>query len=192
MRLRQSAYPMKAEAKLMSESTTASRLYVVMGVAGCGKTTIGEFLSEAIGGVFLDGDAFHPAANIEKMSRGEALTDKDRWPWLERFGREIARRAGPVVGGCSSLKRTYRDLITRSAKEPVVFIYLEGSRELIAERMDRRTGHFMPTSLLDSQFAALQVPEEDENAICVDIDAPVEIIIDRILDALNDRYSSPI
>ena len=131
------------------------RLLVVMGVAGCGKTTIGEHLAAAVHGTFLDGDAFHPPANIEKMSQGVPLTDEDRWPWLEIFGREIAARSGTVIGGCSSLKRAYRDFITKAAGEPVLFIYLNGSRELIADRMGKREGHFMPTSLLDSQFATL-------------------------------------
>lgn len=156
------------------------RLLVVMGVAGCGKTTIGEHLAAAIGGTFLDGDAFHPDANIEKMSQGIPLTDEDRWPWLEIFGREIASRSGTVIGGCSSLKRVYRDFITKSAGEPVLFIYLNGSRQLIADRMGKREGHFMPTSLLDSQFAALEVPAADECAIDIDIDATTDEIVRRI------------
>ena len=161
------------------------RLYVVMGVAGCGKTTIGEHLAAAIGGQFLDGDAFHPASNIEKMSRGDPLTDEDRWPWLEIFGGEIAAREGVVVGGCSSLKRAYRDFITRAAGEPVLFIYLDGSRELIADRMGKREGHFMPTSLLDSQFATLEVPQDDECTIRVDIDATTNQIVADIVRQLK-------
>jgi len=156
------------------------RLYVVMGVAGCGKTTIGEDLAAAIGGTFLDGDAFHPPANIEKMSRGDPLTDEDRWPWLEIFGREIANRNGLVVGGCSSLKRSYREFITASAGEPVLFIYLDGSRDLIAGRMGKREGHFMPTSLLDSQFATLEIPTEEECSISVDIDATTLQIVENL------------
>ena len=163
------------------------RLLVVMGVAGCGKTTIGEHLAAAptIDGTFLDGDAFHPQANIEKMSQGIALTDEDRWPWLEIFGREIAARSGTVIGGCSSLKRAYRDFITKAAGEPVLFIYLNGSRELIADRMGKREGHFMPTSLLDSQFATLEVPTADECAIDVDINATTDEIVRRILSKLR-------
>ena len=170
------------------------RLLVVMGMAGCGKTTIGEHLAAAMAAMapapplnstFLDGDSFHPQANIDKMSQGIALTDEDRWPWLETFGREIAARPGTVIGGCSSLKRAYRDHITQAAGEPVLFIYLNGSRELIAERMGKRQGHFMPTSLLDSQFATLEVPAEDECAIDVDIDAPTDEIVRRILAKLG-------
>jgi len=169
----------------MSKFPKPPRLFVVMGVAGCGKSTIGAQLADKIGAAFLDGDAFHPASNIEKMSRGEALTDDDRWPWLETFGREIAKLSGPVVGGCSSLKRAYRERITGAAGEPVLFIYLDGSRELIAARMGQRQGHFMPTTLLDSQFAALEEPTADENAIHVDIDATTETIVKHIVAALE-------
>ena len=160
------------------------RLHVVMGVAGCGKTTIGEKLAQQLGGTFLDGDAYHPKSNIEKMSRGDPLTDEDRWPWLEIFGREIASRSGLVVGGCSSLKRSYRDFITQAAGEPVLFIYLDGSRELIADRMAHREGHFMPTSLLDSQFATLQVPADDECAISVDISTTTDDIVANLVKRL--------
>ena len=158
-----------------------SRLHVVMGVAGCGKTTIGEKLAVAMNAAFLDGDAFHPAENIAKMSRGEPLTDNDRWPWLERFAHAIAEKPGTVVGGCSSLKRAYRQHITQAAGEAVRFIYLEGSRDLIASRMSARTCHFMPTSLLDSQFETLEVPGRDENAITVNIDRSEEEIVRAIL-----------
>ncbi len=119
------------------------------------------------------------------MSRGDPLTDEDRWPWLEIFGREISLRKGPVVGGCSSLKRAYRDYITEAAGEPVLFIYLNGSRELIARRMGEREGHFMPTSLLDSQFATLEVPAPDECAISVDIDATTQEIVGNLVRQLT-------
>lgn len=157
-----------------------ARLFVVMGVAGAGKTTIGEALAVGLSGQFLDGDSFHPQTNIDKMSRGEPLTDADRWPWLQRFGTEIAAQSGIVVGGCSSLKRIYREVIARAADEAVMFIYLNGSRQLIADRMGKREGHFMPTSLLDSQFAALEVPTLDEHAISVSIDATTDQIVEDI------------
>ena len=157
--------------------SNAPRLMIVMGVAGCGKSTIAEGLARELGGTYLDGDSFHPAANIAKMSAGEALTDEDRWPWLDTFASNISARDGIVVGACSSLKRSYRDFITDRAGEPVLFIYLDGSRELITNRMSERTGHFMPTSLLDSQFATLEVPAEDENAIAVDISGTQDEII---------------
>lgn len=173
-----------AESQPVSEP---ARLLVVMGVAGCGKTTIGSELAAAIGGSFLDGDTFHPASNIEKMSRGEPLTDDDRWPWLERFASEIAAQDGLVVGGCSSLKRLYRDCIRKTAGEPVLFVYLDGSRELIASRMSLRTGHFMPTSLLDSQFEALEVPGQDENAIAVDISGTTDEVVRLIRSQLKGK-----
>ncbi len=163
----------------------STRLFVVMGVAGCGKSTVGEALARSLGGQFLEGDAFHPPGNIEKMSRGEALTDADRWPWLTRFAREMAARPGIVVGGCSALKRSYRDLIAAEAGERVTFVHLKGSRQLIAERMAARSGHFMPLSLLDSQFAALQVPGPDEQAVSVEIAGSTAEILSAILEALE-------
>ncbi len=164
------------------------RLFVVMGVAGCGKTTIGNELAAATGAAFLDGDTYHPARNIEKMSRGEPLTDEDRWPWLERFARELSARKGVVIGGCSSLKRIYRDRIRKTAGEPVLFIYLDGSKALIASRMSTRTGHFMPTSLLDSQFEALEVPGADEDAISVDISGTTQEIVQSIRLELKGKF----
>lgn len=157
------------------------RLMVVMGVAGCGKSTIAEGLARELGGTYLDGDSFHPAANIAKMSAGEALTDEDRWPWLSTFASNIRARDRIVVGACSSLKRSYRDFITDRAEEPVLFIYLDGSRELISNRMSERSGHFMPTSLLKSQFEALEVPGDDENAIAVDISGTQDEIVADIV-----------
>lgn len=150
---------------------------VIMGVAGSGKTTIGEALARSIGAKYVDGDLLHPDANIAKMSAGIPLADTDRWPWLARVGETLRSGTGPVIVGCSALKRAYRDFITERAGAPVLFIYLDGSRELISRRMRERTGHFMPTSLLDSQFATLEVPGKDENAIAIGIDAPLDRIV---------------
>jgi len=150
---------------------------VIMGVAGSGKTTIGEALAHAIGAKYVDGDLLHPDANIAKMSAGTPLADADRWPWLARVGETLGSGTGPVIVGCSALKRAYRDFITERAGAPVLFIYLDGSRELISRRMRERSGHFMPTSLLDSQFATLEVPGKDENAIAIAIDAPLDRIV---------------
>lgn len=163
-----------------------------MGVAGCGKSTIGAALADKLDTVYLDGDVFHPAANIDKMSRGEPLTDEDRWPWLERFGREVSARGGLVVGGCSALKRAYRERIVAAAGEPALFVHLSGSRALIASRMKDRSGHFMPTSLLDSQFDALEVPGADECAIDVDIGGSTADIVRLIVSALRDRHIWPV
>lgn len=162
---------------------------VVMGVTGSGKTTVGEALARAIGATFVDGDKLHPDTNIAKMSAGIPLNDADRWPWLAKVGETLKEGAAPVVVGCSALKRAYRDFITERTAAPVLFIYLDGSRELIGRRMHERTGHFMPTSLLDSQFATLEVPGEDENAIAVSIDAPLEAIVADITAKFRERPS---
>ena len=159
----------------------AVRRLVVMGVAGCGKSTVGAALAERLGAVYLDGDTLHPPANIAKMSRGEPLTDEDRWPWLAIVGQRLAEPDGVLILGCSALKRRYRDLIREEAVAPVTFVHLSGSRELIASRMGARTGHFMPTTLIESQFAALEPPAPDENAITVDIGDPIGRMVDRIV-----------
>ncbi|WP_050786166.1 gluconokinase [Ahrensia sp. R2A130] len=152
-----------------------------MGVAGCGKSTIGEGLAGELGGIYVEGDELHPQANIDKMSAGEPLNDDDRMPWLTKIAQALVehskRQDGPVFVGCSALKRIYRDHIRNEAEAPVTFVYLDGSRELIEGRMSARKGHFMPTSLLDSQFADLQPPQHDERFIRVDISAePTKII----------------
>ncbi|WP_246102869.1 gluconokinase [Rhizobium straminoryzae] len=162
---------------------------VLMGVAGCGKSSVGETLAARLGAVYVDGDELHPPENITKMSRGEPLTDEDRWPWLTRVGRSLASAEGIRIIGCSALKRRYRDLIRHEAVSPVVFVHLSGSRDLIAGRMAARTGHFMPTSLLDSQFAALELPEADEQAITVDIGQPLEAVVAKIATSLEERQS---
>jgi len=162
---------------------------VVMGVTGSGKTTVGEALAHAISATYVDGDRLHPQANIAKMSAGIPLDDADRGPWLAKVGETLRQRPAPVIVGCSALKRAYRDFITEMAGAPVLFIYLDGSRELISKRMHERTGHFMPTSLLDSQFATLEVPNEDENAIAVAIDAPLEEIVAKIEAKFGERAS---
>lgn len=160
---------------------------IVMGVSGCGKSTVAHGLARAIGGRFFDGDDFHPAANIEKMSLGYPLDDADRWPWLTRVGEELARGDGIVVGACSALKRRYRDHVAAATGGQVLFLHLAGSRELIAERMAVREGHFMPPVLLDSQFAALEVPGEDEHAISIDIRSTVAEIVDAAVAAVTFR-----
>ncbi|MDO6461876.1 gluconokinase [Granulosicoccaceae sp. 1_MG-2023] len=166
----------------MSDFSPA-RILVVMGVCGCGKSTIGAALSGRLDVPFEDADDYHPAANVEKMSRGIALQDADRWPWLDAIGNALraqAARHGRVVAACSALRRDYRDRLVAAAGEPVLFIYLNGSRELIAARMAARKDHFMPAQLLDSQFATLEVPEPEENVMVVDIGAPVSDIAETI------------
>lgn len=163
----------------------APRRIVIMGVAGCGKSTIGAALGARIGAPYRDGDDLHPPENIAKMSRGEPLNDDDRWPWLEAVGKVLAGAEGDMIVGCSALKRAYRDLIRREAGGPVLFVHLAGSRELIASRMASRSGHFMPTALLDSQFAALEPPADDEGALTVDLNKPVAEIVEDIASALG-------
>ncbi len=168
-----------------SPGSEAPRRIVIMGVAGCGKSTIGAALAARIGASYRDGDDLHPPENIAKMSRGEPLDDEDRWPWLEAVGKILAGAEGDMIVGCSALKRAYRDLIRREAGSPVLFVHLAGSRELIASRMASRSGHFMPTALLDSQFAALEPPAADEGALTVDLNKPVGEIVEDIVSALD-------
>ena len=151
---------------------------VLMGVAGCGKSSVGAALSAALDVPYVDGDDLHPAANVEKMRRGEPLTDADRWPWLDRVADCLHAKA-PVIIGCSALKRAYRDRIRDGAQGKVGFVHLSGTRAVIEARMAARQGHYMPLSLLDSQFAALEPPAPDE-ATTVDIDQPLPRIVAQI------------
>jgi carbohydrate kinase (thermoresistant glucokinase family) len=161
-------------------------IVVIMGVTGCGKTTVGAQVAARLGVGFAEGDRFHPPANVTKMSRGEPLADADRWPWLAEIAAEIDRvhtaGAGLVVG-CSALKRGYRDVLI-GPRRAVRLVYLKGTPELIAARLAARHGHFMPASLLPSQFAALEEPGPDERPIVADVSAPPEQIVDRVLAAL--------
>ncbi|MFE9397827.1 gluconokinase [Streptomyces flavidovirens] len=158
---------------------------VVMGVAGTGKTTIGPLLAGRLGVPYAEGDDFHPPANIAKMSAGTPLDDADRWPWLDAIGEWAHSRTG--LGGVvssSALKRVYRDRL-RAAAPDAVFLHLTGDRELIEERMRERRGHFMPTALLDSQYAALQPLQEDEAGVSVDVSGSPEDITERAVAALR-------
>lgn len=157
---------------------------VVMGTSGTGKTTVGTALAEALGAPFAEADTFHPAANIEKMTAGIPLTDEDRWPWLRAISTwlEEHSESGGVVT-CSALKRSYRDVL-RTGDDPW-FLHLHGSRDLIAERMTTRSGHFMPVSLLDSQLADLQPLADDERGLRVDIAASPDEIVATALAALR-------
>lgn len=159
---------------------------VLMGVAGCGKSAVGTAFAARLGATYLDGDDLHPSTNIAKMSRGEPLTDDDRWPWLTLVGQRLATADGILILGCSALKRRYRDRIRQEAKGPVTFIHLSGTRDLIKARMAARTGHFMPTALVDSQFDALEPPGDDENALTADIDKPLEALVAAIAARLEE------
>jgi len=156
---------------------------VVMGVSGSGKSTIGEKLAQRLGWSYEDGDKFHPLSNVAKMSAGQPLTDEDRWPWLQAIANEIDRvcqARGHAVIACSALKRAYRDILVHGRPE-VRIIYLQGTQDLIADRLALRKGHFMPPGLLASQFKTLEPPDASENPVTVSIDAPVETIVDDIV-----------
>jgi gluconokinase len=160
---------------------------VVMGVSGSGKSTIAENLAERLRWRYEDGDRFHPASNVAKMSAGQPLTDEDRWPWLQAIADEIDRicKAGQyAVIACSALKRTYRDILVHGRSD-VRMIYLNGTQELIADRLAHRKGHFMPPGLLASQFKTLEPPDRSENPLTVSIDASVDAIVDDIVRQLG-------
>ncbi|MEW2417302.1 gluconokinase [Streptomyces sp. NPDC046866] len=159
-----------------------------MGVSGTGKTTVGRLLADALGVPYAEGDAFHPAANVAKMSAGIPLDDDDRRPWLDAIGDWLRGRPpgqGAVVS-CSALKRAYRDRL-RSAAPDAVFVHLTGERSLIERRMAARAEHFMPPSLLASQFAALEPLQPDEPGVAVEVSGSPETTAARALAALTDR-----
>jgi gluconokinase len=160
-----------------------NRAAVVMGVAGCGKTSVGEGLAVALAVPFTEGDKLHPPSNVEKMSRGTPLTDEDRWPWLEQIGAALMGGGGHIAA-CSALKRSYRERIAARAGRPLSFIFLDGSRETLEKRMCERKGHFMPASLLDSQLATLERPGGDERVLRLDIDQPVGLLVVQARDWL--------
>ena len=158
---------------------------VVMGVAGCGKSSVGAAAAKHLNANYVDGDDLHQAANIEKMSRGEPLNDDDRKPWLIAIGNTIRDANVPLLIGCSALKRTYRDLIRETAGKPMSFLHLHGARNVLIERMKSRPGHFMPVSLLDSQLDTLELPDPDENAVQIDIDQPFNVVVSQSIFALS-------
>ncbi|MFC3532346.1 gluconokinase [Vogesella facilis] len=161
---------------------------VIMGVAGCGKSHIGQALAAVLGTAFIEGDSFHPPENIALMSAGTPLDDSHRQGWLEALAARLAAsRAGSgSVLACSALKRRYRDIL-RAADPDILFVHLAGSPEQIAPRMQQRSAHFMPSSLLASQFADLEPPAADENALTVNVGEAPEAITQRILDRLSLR-----
>ena len=160
-------------------------IVVLMGVCGCGKSTIGRALAAELDWPFLDADTLHPQANVVKMAGGIALSDEDRWPWFDRIVTEMRRHAAAgkhVVIACSALKQAYRDRLASGG--PVRFVYLKGNVKTIGPRLVGRTGHFMPASLLESQFATL---EEPAGAIVIDIVQPVDTQVAAITRALREE-----
>lgn len=166
-----------------------ARIIIVMGVSSSGKSTVGQSIARRLHVPFLDGDGYHPEANVEKMRAGIPLDDADRWPWLERLAsalHDAADHKGASVGACSALKRAYREFLVEKAGEPITFVYLDGTREIIGERMARRHHEYMPTSLLDSQFATLEVPDPaTENVLVVPVTDSIEKITQTVTKALG-------
>jgi gluconokinase len=169
-----------------------------MGVAGCGKSAVGEALAAACGWRMIEGDRLHPPANVERMSAGLPLTDEHRWGWLDAIGAELAaaaRKEAGAIAACSALKRKYRDRL-RGFARPILFIHLAIDRATAQDRVASRQGHFMPASLVDSQFADLEPPGPDEGAITLDARRPVAELVAEALAAIGGgqaaSLSSPI
>jgi len=165
---------------------TGPLVVVVMGVAGCGKTTVGEALSARLGCRFIEGDAYHSAANREKMAAGVPLTDDDRWPWLDALAAELAghARAGEsAVLACSALRRAYRDRLRRGCPD-LKLVFLTGDASVISQRLSARQGHYMPSSLLASQLQTLEPPDAGEGAIVADVALETPQVVRQILRAL--------
>ncbi len=167
-------------------------IVVVMGVCGCGKTTIGRKLADRVDAAFIEGDELHPDSNKAKMATGIPLDDDDREPWLDAIAAKatgLLSRTPRVVVSCSALKRSYRDRL-RAADSNLKLVHLTGSKALLGARMNERRGHFMPAGLLDSQLATLEVPEDDETAINLDIAAAPDAIVERALAFLKSAKPS--
>jgi gluconokinase len=161
----------------------ATRSVVVMGVSGSGKSTVGAALAHQLGVPFADADSFHPVANVAKMAAGTPLDDNDRGPWLDAVGQWLAAHDGGVMS-CSALKRRYRDQL-RSHRTDIVFLHLTGSPELIGARQAGRPGHFMPSSLLMSQFDALEPLDPDEQGMAIDVGQSVDTIVEAFVKFLS-------
>lgn len=168
------------------DKVKTAKIVVLMGVSGCGKTTVGQALAADLSCPFYDGDDFHPPANVAKMSQGIPLNDDDRWPWLNRLaeliGEHLAQEKAAVLA-CSALKRKYREQL-RVGDRDVVFVYLKGTFDLIWQRMQRREGHYMKAEMLQSQFDALEEPTAAEAQV-VPINQKLDAIIQAIIEAWN-------
>lgn len=161
---------------------------VVMGVSGCGKSTVGRQLAQLLGTDFLEGDELHSGQNVARMAAGIALTDEDRQGWLETLAGRLAEARAQgrgLVISCSALKRSYRDIL-RSGAPDLLLIHLRGDYDLLATRMASRAGHYMPSSLLDSQFATLEPPDAEENALTLDVEQTPNLILNAIIERLRD------
>jgi gluconokinase len=177
------------------QGTRRSLAVLLMGVSGSGKSTLGRALAEALKVPFLEGDDYHPPANITKMSAGIALRDEDRWPWLDALGTAlgaIVREHGLAVTACSALKRSYRDRLRLKAHVPMLLVCLQADPELIRRRMTMRSGHFMPTSLLMSQLATLESPDATEDALFYDCNEPADRILQAVSEQVIKRRADPL
>lgn len=163
---------------------------VVMGVSGCGKTSVGEAIAAHFGIPYIEGDAMHPPANIAKMSAGTPLNDDDRWPWLDALAARLKTEAegnGGAVATCSALKTAYRDRIEAGSGRETCFIFLNCSRETLMRNLGGRKGHFMPPSLLDSQLATLEPPYNEARAIIIDGNLPFDAVIRSVVEKLEQE-----
>jgi carbohydrate kinase (thermoresistant glucokinase family) len=174
----------------------SGRRIVVMGVSGCGKTTVGRLLAQALALPYVEGDELHPPENVARMAAGIALTDVDRQGWLQAVAQRLAdtqaRQRGVVVT-CSALKRRYREQL-RAAAPDLQLVYLSGPPALLAERLAHRQGHYMPPSLLQSQLVTLEPPQADEPALCADVSQPPAAIVAELVRQLTSgvsRHESP-
>jgi gluconokinase len=169
----------------MSQPTTAGSVTIVMGVSGSGKTTVGQQLAARLGVPFYDGDDFHSAANIAKMASGTPLTDADRHDWLETLATDIAQwqAAGGAVLACSALKETYRQTLQHLAPQPLQWVFLDGSPELLRSRLQKRHGHYMGVALLDSQLATLEKPTY---GLCLSIENTPAQLVDQVVAHLGE------
>lgn len=166
----------------------SKRIVIVMGVSGCGKSTIAKAIAKQLNAHFKDGDELHPKTNIEKMEAGTPLNDEDREPWLHdiaNYARKHTANSGLCVIACSALKRRYRSILNQA--EDVVYVFLNGSFELISSRMQARSGHFMPDTLLKSQFDALEDPSSENNVVKVNIGNTPSTIAANAVEALYLR-----
>lgn len=184
-RLRLRVWCAGGAAAVAAEGFRLTHRLLLMGVSGSGKSTVGALLAEGLGVPFADADSFHPPANVAKMARGEALSDADREPWLDALGRWLAAQADGGVIGCSALKRSYRDRLRALAPE-LRILHLAGAPNLIASRQAGRPNHFMPASLMASQFATLEAPDDDERPIILDIAHPPAILAAEAITALKE------
>lgn len=170
-----------------------ARIIIVMGVSSSGKSTVGQSIARRLHVPFLDGDGYHPASNVEKMRAGIPLVDEDRWPWLQSLAtalHDAANGKDAAVGACSALRRSYRNFLQEKAGEPILFVYLEGTQAVIAERIAKRQHEYMPASLLDSQFATLEVPDPaTENVLVVPVTDSVDKITATAVKALDHLKS---